>query len=273
VSHKPQHAIIAGYFASHTRHSSESRTLPAGARRCAARSRQVRKIGRMRSSYGDLSKSSTTQTSECVAQANAHGQRFPCPPQNETANSLRFTQGPALVSAANSGAKRTRGSSRVVLWKCTNIDYINATILNRPCAVRGFVRTHFLPFTRSDRESRTTLHLLNLWNKQSWIRSILFAILTSISSFCLSSQHYNATEERFLLALVDEILCFCFLRKLQERLTAAQQRSPSRLLLTWSVFVYPFHDQTCFAVVHDSVTTSTLLIVMNCSSYMGAVDK
>lgn len=33
------------------------------------------------------------------------------------------------------------------------------------CAVRGFVRTHFLPFTRSDRESRTTLHLSNLWTK------------------------------------------------------------------------------------------------------------
>lgn len=32
------------------------------------------------------------------------------------------------------------------------------------CAVRGLVRTHFLPFTRSGRESRTKLHLQNLWN-------------------------------------------------------------------------------------------------------------
>lgn len=45
--------------------------------------------------------------------------------------------------------------------------YIYFLFSNRDCAVRGFVRTHFLPFTRSDRESRTTLHLLNLWNNFS----------------------------------------------------------------------------------------------------------
>lgn len=41
--------------------------------------------------------------------------------------------------------------------------YINVLFFCSVCAVRGFVRTHFLPFTRSDRESRTTLHSINLW--------------------------------------------------------------------------------------------------------------
>ncbi|KAH6873170.1 hypothetical protein BKA58DRAFT_161966 [Alternaria rosae] len=50
------------------------------------------------------------------------------------------------------------------------------------CAVRGFVRTHFLPFTRSDRESRTTLHLLNLW-KHLTLRG--FETLFLHFSFCL----------------------------------------------------------------------------------------
>ena len=48
--------------------------------------------------------------------------------------------------------------------------------------MRGFVRTHFLPFTRSDRESRTTLHLLNLW-KHLTLRG--FETLFLHFSFCL----------------------------------------------------------------------------------------
>lgn len=46
------------------------------------------------------------------------------------------------------------------------------------CAVRGFVRTHFLPFTRSDRESRTTLHLPNLWKTLHplRVRNSVFAV-------------------------------------------------------------------------------------------------
>ncbi|KAF1920496.1 hypothetical protein BDU57DRAFT_16805 [Ampelomyces quisqualis] len=55
------------------------------------------------------------------------------------------------------------------------VKYINGTFYASRCAVRGFVRTHFLPFTRSDRESRTTLHLLNLWNE---------SIVDSIHIFC-----------------------------------------------------------------------------------------
>lgn len=50
-------------------------------------------------------------------------------------------------------------------------------------AVRGFARNHFLPFTRCDRESRTKLHLNNLWNglngvsrSLAWVRIFLFAL-------------------------------------------------------------------------------------------------
>jgi hypothetical protein len=62
-------------------------------------------------------------------------------------------------------ARRTRGPLWLYPRVHTFVHYINVLFSSSDCAVRGFVRTHFLPFTRSDRESRTTLHLLNLWTK------------------------------------------------------------------------------------------------------------
>ena len=43
--------------------------------------------------------------------------------------------------------------------------YIGLITVKFSCAVRGFVRTYFLPSTRSDCGSCTTLHLFNIWTK------------------------------------------------------------------------------------------------------------
>lgn len=66
------------------------------------------------------------------------------------------------------------------------ISYSTITI----CAVRGFVRTHFLPFTRSGRESRTTLHLTNLWKTQPVLGStLLFCYFDLIfAGFCTAGR-------------------------------------------------------------------------------------
>jgi hypothetical protein len=67
------------------------------------------------------------------------------------------------------------------------IEYIYKIFDISQYAVRGFVRTHFLPFTRSDRESRTTLHLLNLWKTPhpTRVRISVFAVVFFFAFFSL----------------------------------------------------------------------------------------
>ena len=93
-----------------------------------------------------------------------------------------FTQGPQLASAANLRSSTHAVTAACIAGEKTSRVYINDIICEDSCAVRGFVRTHFLPFTRSDRESRTTLHLLNLWNKN---------VEDSILTFCHFDIHFS----------------------------------------------------------------------------------
>jgi len=64
--------------------------------------------------------------------------------------------------------------------------------------VRGFVRTHFLPFTRSDRESRTTLHFFNLWNFPLACRGFeaLFLLIFDHLSNLFATQFENGHNKR-----------------------------------------------------------------------------
>jgi len=131
---------------------------------------------------------SNVHGSDRVAQANAHGQHFACPHRNEFANHV------PLLRRDHSGlalqiwmAAYIRSSARLAGTSESKV-VITTTIYNRPCAVRGFGRTHFLPFTRSDRESRTKLHLLNIWN---------YNIEDSILTFC----HFDICFYFLLLAI------------------------------------------------------------------------
>jgi hypothetical protein len=105
-----------------------------------------------------------------------------------------FTQGPQLASAANSRSSTHDVAAICFAGETATRVYIIYIILDRFCAVRGFVRTHFLPFTRSDRESRTTLHLLNLWNKN---------VEDSILTFC----HFDVHLSHLVLATKSRSRC------------------------------------------------------------------
>lgn len=102
---------------------------------------------------------------------------------------------------------------------------INMQSCSSVCAVRGFVRTHFLPFTRSDRESRTTLHLLNLWTKPHGFNPYFL-------HFCILS-HIVGSASQILMHLS---LCFCqfFLSK-YAFLKFCCERRPARKKGAWCV--------------------------------------
>lgn len=127
--------------------------------------------------------------------------------------SHKHGQSPGLAGSSNSvGPRTTHRPAPKHLGERRSWGPVQRTTTSQPavehdislqfgksvCAVRGFVRTHFLPFTRSDRESRTTLHLSNLWTKPHGFNPYFLQFCTSAHMLeCVSR------SEIHLLA------CFC----------------------------------------------------------------